>query len=341
MMEPKPLHRRLGQTAAGNAGAQMAIALVVAALASSRAPAHVLTAGTVVAIVAVAAATSGLVGWLAGTYGGAAEVLSGVAELECSPHCPAAPSQDPWVVPRLWRAALRWAAVNGMWALAGAGLVAVVLNGQRAGLTVLFVTVAGLSGCAAVLVDTVARHQGAHAARRLLLEPPVAVPLRRRAWREMALPLALVPTVVSTLFAWVLFHDYRVHQPFAAKALTRSVALADVPVTVVVLIVIFTVIYVRPWAEVDARLGRIALDDPPAQAVPHTSPIGYQGIVYTALAGWLFAVVVRWILPAEPTLIEVMLARGLYAGVLTFAFTGVAYTRGAINALAGAEKAAA
>src|SRR5206468_2316453 len=105
-------------------------------------------------------------------------------------------------------------------------------NGKRAGLGVLFVTVAGLSGCAAVVVDTIARHRGAHAARRLLLEPPAPVSLRRRAWRQIALPLALVPTVASALFAWVLFHSYPVHQPFAPKALTRAVALADVPVTV-------------------------------------------------------------------------------------------------------------
>jgi hypothetical protein len=282
----------------------------------------------------VAAAGAGLVGYLAGTYGGAAEVLSGVAELDCSPNCPAAPAGDPWAVPALWRGALRSSAVTGAWAFAAAGLVAVVLNGKHAGLGVLFATVVGLSGCAAVVVDTVARHRGAHAARRLLLSPPVPVPLRRRAWRQIALPLALVPTVISTLFAWVLFHDYAVHQPFAHKALTRSVALADVPITVIVLVVVFTVAFARPWGEVDARLGRIRLDDPETQLVPAKAPIGVQGVVYAALAGWLFAVVIAWVLPTNPTLLQVMVARGLYAGVLTFVFAATAYVRGAVNALA-------
>jgi hypothetical protein len=330
----RPLHRRLGQTAAGNAVVQVVIALVVAALATSRAAAHVLSPAAVVGVVAVAAAASGFLGSVAGAYGGAAEVLSGAAELDCSPHCPAAPAGDPWMAPGLWLTGLRWSALTGVWALAGAGLVAVVLDGKRAGLGVLFVTVAGLSGCAAVVVDTVARHRGAHGARRALLEPPVPVPLRRRAWRQIALPLALVPTVVSTLFAWVLFHDYAVHQPFAHKALTRSVALADVPITVIVLVVVFTVAFARPWGEVDARLGRIRLDDPETQLVPAKAPIGVQGVVYAALAGWLFAVVIAWVLPTNPTLLQVMVARGLYAGVLTFVFAATAYVRGAVNALA-------
>jgi hypothetical protein len=330
----QPLQRRLGETTVGNAGAWVVVALVVAGLASSRAAGHVLSPAAVVGLVAGAAAVSGLVGSIAGAYGGAADVLSGAAELDCSAHCPAVPAADPWTARELWRTAVRWAAMAGAWGLAGAGLVAVVLDGKHAGLGVLFVTVAGLSGCAAVVVDTVARHRGAHAARRLLLERPRPVPLRRRAWRQIALPLALVPTVASTLFAWILFHDYPVHQPYAPKALTRAVALADVPVTVLVLVLVFTVVYVRPWGEVDARLGRVALDDPDTQVVPSKAPIGAQGIVYAALAGWLFSIVVAWLLPANPTLLQVMVARGLYAGVLTFVFAGTAYVRGAVNTLA-------
>jgi hypothetical protein len=335
----RPLHRRLGETAAGNAVVQVVVALVVAGLATSRASAHMLSPAALVGLVAVAAATAGFVGSVAGAYGGAAEVLSGMTELDCSPHCPAAPTDDPWTVPALWRTAVRWAAVTGAWALAGAGLVAVVLDGKHAGLGVLFVTVAGLSGLAAVVIDTVARHRGAHAARRLLLEPPVPVPLRRRAWRQIALPMAAAQSLVNAGVAWVLFHDYRVHQPFAPKALTRSVALSDVGLMVIVLVVLFTVVFARPWGEVDARLGRIRLDDPDTQAVPRKAPIGAQGVIYAALAGWLCSVVISWVLPANPTLLQVMLARGLYAGVLTLVFSAMAYVRGAVNTLADAADA--
>ena len=330
----RPLHRRLGETVAGNAGAWVLLAFVVAALASSRAAAHSVSPTALVAIVAVAAAASGFMGSIAGAYGGAADVLSGAAELDCSPHCPAAPADDPWAVPTLWRTGVRWAAVAGGWALAAVGLVAVVLDGKHAGLGVMFATVVGLSACAAVVVDTVGRHRGAHAARRLLLERPAPVPLRRRAWRQVALPLAVLPTIVSGLFAWVLFHDYPAHQPYAPHALTRAVVLADAPVTVLILVVVFTVLYARPWGEVDARLGRIRLDDPESQAVPVKARIGVQGVVYAALVCWLLAAVVGWFLPTNPTLIQVMVARGAYAGVLTLVFSAVAYVRGAVNALA-------
>ena len=339
----RPLHRRLAETAVGNTVVQVVVALVVAALAASRAAAHLLSPAGLVGIESAGvplpgetAAIGGLLAWIAGAYFGALDVLSGEAELDCSPHCPAAPAGDPWTATALWRAAPLWSAAAAAWALAGAGLVAVVLDGEHAGLGVLFVCVAAFSGCAAVTIDTVARHRGAHAARRLLLEPPAPVPLSRRAWLEIALPMAGVQALVHVGMAWLLFHDYRVHQPFAPKALTRSVALGDIGVVVLALVLIFAVVLARPWGEVDARLGRVALDDPHTQSVPPKAPIGAQGIVYAALICWLFAAVVGWFLPANPTLVQVMVARAFYAAVLTLVFTAIGYIRGAVNALATA-----
>jgi|GEM_PF-2836283 len=330
----RPLHRRLGETAAGNTVVQVVVALIVAALAASRAAAHTLSAGGVVGIVGGAAATGGLLAWIAGTYGGGADVLFGDAELACSPHCPAAPDDDPWMARTLWRSAPLAAVAAAAWALAGAGLVAVILNGKHAGIGVLFACVAAFSGAAVVVVDTVARHRGAHAARLLLMAPPTPVPLRRRAWLQIALPMAGVQALVHVGMAWLLFHDYAVHRPFAPKALTRSVALADVGVIVLALVLIFGVVFARPWGEIDARLGRIRLDDPEAQAVPAKSPIAAPGLVYAALACWLLVVVVDWLLPANPALWQVMVARAGYAAVLTLVFTAFGYVRGAVNALA-------
>src|SRR5437763_15742056 len=102
----RPLHRRLGETAAGNAGAWVFLAFVVAALASSRAIGHALSPTALVAVVTVAAAASGFMGSIAGSYGGAAEVLAGGAALDCAPHCPAAPAGAPWAGSPLWRSAL-------------------------------------------------------------------------------------------------------------------------------------------------------------------------------------------------------------------------------------------
>jgi hypothetical protein len=332
--EARPLHRRLGETAVGNTVVQVVVALIVAALAASRAAAHMLSPAGLVGIVAGAAATGALIAWIAGTYGGAADVLFGEAELDCSPHCPAAPDGDPWTARAVWRTAPQWSAAAAAWALAGAGLVAVVLNGKHAGLGVLFAVVVAFSGSAAVVIDTVARHRGAHAARLLLLEPPTPVPLRRRAWLQIGLPMAGVQSLVHVGMAWLLFHDYRVHQPFAPNALTRSVALADVGIVVLALVLIFAVVLARPWGEIDARLGRIHIDDPEAQVVPAKAPIGVPGVVYAAIACWLLAAVVGWVLPANPTLVQVMVARACYAGVLTLVFTAVGYVRGAVNALA-------
>ena len=330
----RPLPRRLAETAVGNVVIQVVVALAIAALAASRAAAHMLSPGGVVGIVAGAAAVGGLIASIAGTYGGAADVLFGEAELECSPSCPAAPDEDPWTARALWRTAALWAAAAAAWALAGAGLVAVVLNGNHAGLGVLFIGVAVFSGSAVVVIDTVGRHRGAHAARRQLLEPPTPVPLRRRAWRQIALPMAAVQALVHVGMAWLLFHDYRVHQPYASKALTRSVALADVGIVVLALVFLFGVVFARPWGEIDARLGRIRLDDPESQVVSVKSPIGVQGVVYAALSCWLMAAVIGWFLPANPTLAQVMIARAIYAGVLTLVFTAIGYVRGAVNALA-------
>jgi hypothetical protein len=330
----RPLHRRLGETAVGNTVVQIVVALIVAGLAASRAAAHMLSAAGVVGIVAGAAATGGFLAWIAGTYGGAADVLFGEAELACSPHCPAAPADDPWTARALWRSAPLSSVAAAGWALAGAGLVAVVLNGKHAGLGVLFASVAAFAGTAAVVVDTVARHRGAHAARLLLLEPPTPVPLRRRAWLQIALPVAGAQALVHVGMAWLLFHDYAVDQPFAPKALTRSVALADVGVIVLALVILFAVVFARPWGEIDARLGRIRLDDPEAQAVPAKSLIGAPGVVYAALACWLLAGVVGWLLPPNPTLWQVMIARAGYAFVLTLVFSALGYVRGAVNALA-------
>ena len=337
--DPRPFHRRLGETAAGVTVIQIVVALVVAALAASRAVAHVLSPAGLVGVVAGAAATGGFISSIAGSYGGAADVLSGQAELECGPDCPVAAGVDPWAAPRLWRSAPLWSAAAAVWALAGTGLVAVVLNGKHAGLGVLFACVAVFSGSAAVVIYAIASHRGAHAARALLLAPPTPVPLRRRAWLQIALPLAVGQALVHVGMAWLLFHDYAIHEPFSPKSLTRSVALADVGIIVLALVLIFGAVFARPWAEVDARLGRIRLDDPMSQAVPAKAPIGVPGVVYAALACWILAAVVGWALPANPELWQVMVTRAAYAGVLTFVFAGVAYVRGAVNELAVNELA--
>jgi hypothetical protein len=323
------------------------ITLLMAALATSRATAHVLSATALALIVAGAAAASVAVAWGNGLYNGAADVLKGEAVLDCRPGCHAEPDKDPWAPKELWRTTLLWTLLVAVWAGAGGALVAVALNGKQARLLVVFVALAGLAGVAHVVVDAVARHRGAHATRRPLDPDEPVVGIRRRAWLQVALPLAIAQLLVNAGMAWVLFHDYATHVPradvgvglgtaaAAGKVLTRSVALADVLVIVTILAVIFGSL-ASMWGATDVGLGRVVTDDPETQTTTSKSNIGAQGIVYVALLGLVLGKVVTWLLPSSPSLLDVVVARAVFAGVLAFLAAGAGYVRGAVNAPQGA-----
>jgi hypothetical protein len=331
--ERRPLPDHLAQTAFGAALAAVVTDLLVAALATSRADAHVLSPLAATVIVAVAAATGVIIGWPNGLYGGANDVLTGTALLGCEPGCRNDPPGDPWQPARLLRATLLWLLVVAVWAAASAALLAVALNGKHVRVLVLFVALAGIAGVASVVVDTVARHRGAHAARAVALSGTTPHPLRRTAWLRIALPLGLAVALTSGLFSWVLFHDFRTGSAAAAggpKALTHSAAFADVGLTVILLSVLFGYL-ISTWGSVDARLGRISLEEPAAQDVPPKSLIGVQGIVYVAVAGIVLGRIAEMVLPSTPSLLAVGVARGLFAGGMAFLAAGFAYVRGATN----------
>jgi hypothetical protein len=337
----RPLPRHLGRIAVAGAVVAFLIALVVSALAASRATAHVLSPAGLAGVVAGAAAALVFVGWVNALYAGAADVLSGEAVLECGRGCRSVPRDDPWAGRRLWLGALAWSAVAAAWALAGAGLVAVALDGKRARLVVVLAAFAGLAGTAAVVVEVLGRHRGAHAARRALDGAWTRTSVRRRAWRQIAVPVALGQAVVNGAMAWLLFHDYARGAAAAAAggthALTRSVVTADFVVMVVLLSVVFSSM-ARRWGAADAELGRITLDDADAQAVPAKAPIGAQGVLYVAVATFIVGRLTGSLLPSGPTLLLAALARALFAGVLAYIVAGVSYTRGAVNAM-GAQSA--
>ena len=328
----RPLPDHLARGAVAAAVVVVVVMLVIAALATSRARAHVLTPLALVAIVAVAAATGVVVGWVNGLYEGAYDLLRGEAVLVCEPGCWAEPGDDPWATRALWRSALTWAALVALWAGAGGALVAVALDGRRAGLAVTFVALTGLTGTAAVVIAVVARHRGAHAARRVLALERLPQGIRRRAWLEVALPLGVTQFGVNAAAACLLFHDYAVHAAGTGpKVLTRTVALADVVIIVVLVASIFGVVASR-WGRTDVLLGRVSLDDPAAQQATVKSPIGPQGLVYIGLLGLLLGKLASLVLPGTPTLLQVALARGVLGGVLAFAAAGAGYVRGAVNA---------
>jgi len=338
----RPLPQHLGRIAVAGAIVAFLIALVISALAASRATAHVLSPAGLAAVVAGAAAALVFVGWVNALYTGATDVLTGEARLECGPECRSVPRDDPWTGRRLWLGALAWSALAAVWALAGAGLVAVALDGKRARLVVVVAAFAGLAGTAAVVAEVLGRHRGAHAARRALDGTWPATPLRRRAWRQLALPVALAQGVANLAMGWLLFHDYARGSAAAeagrGHALTSSVVTADFVVMVVILTVTFASM-LRRWGAADAELGRVVLDDADAQAVPAKAPVGAQGVLYVAVVTYIVGKLTGHLLPTGPTLLLASLARGVFAGVLAYIVAGVSYTRGAVNAL-GARGAA-
>jgi hypothetical protein len=332
----RPLHQHLARNTAQGSLVTVAVTLLIAALVSSRANAHLLSAAALALVVAGAAASGVLIGWSNGLYNGAFDVIRGETVLDCAPGCRAEPEIDPWQPRELWKTTLTWALLVSIWAASGAALVAVALNGKRARLLVVFVALAGLAGVASLVVDAIARHRGAHATRTLRAQPAERVGMRRRAWKQIALPIGLSQLLVNAGFAWVLFHDYVSPAKAAggatsgAKVLSQSVALADVAVIVTLVAAIFGSVAGR-WGSTDVLLDRVELDDPEAQTVAPKSLVGVQGLVYIALLGLILAKVVTWLLPTSPNLLEVALARGLFAGVLAFVAAGAGYVRGAVN----------
>jgi hypothetical protein len=165
--------------------------------------------------------------------------------------------------------------------------------------------------------------------------PAGRAPLRRRAWREVALPLAVLQAAVNGAGAWILFHSYGRPGAIGATAgpvLTSRVALADAGVLIVIVGLLYTGT-ATAWGSVDGALGRI--DVPPDVAslgVSPTSPLGAQAVVYVGVLAFVLAKVAQIVLPKAPTLLEVAAARALLAFVMAICAAAFGYARGALNA---------
>ena len=325
---PRALTEHL--TASGGAvGAATAVVLVVvAALATSRANGHVLSpAGVIVVVVGVAIAVTAM-GWANGLYGGADDVLEGRIAFTCEPGCPSEPAVDPWRPAVLWRSIIVAAIAAGLWAGATAGFVAVVLDAERAPFVVLSASLIGTVALAATVVDIAARHRGAHVARSIARIESTPVPLRRRAWREIAIPVGGAVALANGAATWMLFHDYT--STDGPRAFTASVASAEFPVTAVLITAYFGLRAAR-WGRVDAALGRVSLDDPKVQTVDRADPIRPQGLIYIAVAAIVFGSVVSSMVPPNPSLLAAAIARGVFAAGATTLAVGAGYVRGAVN----------
>ncbi len=307
-----------------NAVQQGLLFLVFGGLAASRATGHVLSPAALCGVVVVAAFGSAMIGWVSNLYSGAFAVLMGTVHVE-----PRSTDSDPFVAPSLWRTTMLWSVGAAAWAAAGAGLVAVALNGRVARFPAIVAALIGLAGVNVLAITGAARRRGLE---NVATAPARVVPVRRRAWLELALPLAAGQGVVNAGVAWLLFHSYPVGDAALAGVLTDSVALADALLVVVPLTVVFGGI-TRYWGAFEIATGRVALDDPEVQIVPRRSPIGVQFMVYIAVLGLVAFRVAAFVLPATPSLAEVILVRGMLAALLVFVAIGFGFVRGACNGL--------
>lgn len=331
---------------------QAVIALVIATTATSRAAHHALTPIALAVLVGAWAAVLAGFGWPQAVLAGASALLDGTVVLDREPlgsthwtpdHAAVAAARrydatagtDGFAPGPMWRAAATCTAVASAWALVGGGLVAAVLNGRQAGWVVVGAALAGLAGTSAVVVDVLGRRHGIAAAARVLTVAADPTPVRRRAWREVALPLAAVQMLVNGAATWVLFHSY--HRPGSdlpsttstGHVLTSHVAMADVLTIVVILGFGFSALGTT-WGRVDTTLGRLSFD-PSADDAPSTS-LGPQIVIYVGALGLVLAKLAQIVLPKAPNLVEVGVARGLLAAVMVGATLGFSYVRGAVNA---------
>jgi hypothetical protein len=78
-------------------------------------------------------------------------------------------------------------------------------------------------------------------------------------------------------------------------------------------------------------LGRVVVDAPGDQQVSGTNPFGWQAVVYVGVVGLVLAKLGQAVLPREPSLIEVGVARAVLTALMTLCTAGLGYVRGALN----------
>lgn len=303
---------------------QAVLFLFFASLATSRAESHVLSAGVLAGIASAAAAGSALVAWVTNLYGGANDARTGaVVRTDDDPVA----TTDPFTARALWGNATLWALGAAAWAAAGAGIVAVALDGRVARFTTVFVVLLGLAGVSTWAIGSAARRRGVASVD----SPATTVSgVRARGWRAIALPFAVSQGLLNAGVAWMLFHAYPTGNAELPGVLTDSTALADALLVVIPLTAIFGGIALSMGA-FDRATGRVVLDDPDTQTVPRRSPMGPQVLVYAGIVGFVAFKLAGFVLSATPSLTAVIVTRGVLATVLVGLACGFGYVRGACN----------
>jgi hypothetical protein len=230
----------------------------------------------------------------------------------------------------LWGRVLVFGLTGAAWGAGLTFLALAALNRREQHFVGLFVGVFAAAGVASITAGIASTALGI----RFALDVPPAAKVRsarRRAWRDLALPFSVLFALFTGAFTVLLFHDYHTGAQFSSHVLTEKEILADLPLQIIGAVAITNFALGRA-GRAEATLGLVSFDDPDRQA--STSAFGVQMLVYIALfVTVLGGALARFVLPSYPTLIASVIARGGLAFVAAFLAGGVAYTRGAINAL--------
>jgi len=310
-------------------------AALFAGIAASRADAHRLTATQTAVFIAISAVFAVGIGSVIGFYSGLSEASAGLV-LTDDARRPQTFKSDPLSPRAIWGRLAAAALVAAAWGTGLGMLVVAVLNGRQAGFAVLFVGLLVAGGAASAVNGLLSRATGVAVA----LDRPDTVrprPVRRRAWRQFALPLAALVALVNGSLTWLLFHDYAVGAELGPRVLTEQQVLADVLVLVLLNTLVSAFICGRA-GRAEAAMKLVTFEDATAQIPDAKSGFGIQAFVYTAVVALLVTSLVRFLLPSLPNLWEAIAARAFLAGSTAFVVGGFAYVRGAANMTAGAQR---
>lgn len=334
-MRPRPLPTRdyLGTNLFVGAVISLVVQLLIAGLAISRAQDHRLTGWSVAIILIGGAVTTGVLNSLLAYVGGVFDSTEGrVLPDDRGEPAAARPlkdePRDPLAPGTIWRRAFVWSAGAAVWGVAVAFLIVAALDGRSATYPIVLVGLLAVSSTIAIASNLLWRATGVGVARGG--GAGTRTTLRRRAWTNTGLPIALVFAGATALFTWVLFHDYAVGDAFAKNALTEGEIFADLPVMLLI-VGGLSAYAASQLARADVRLRYVRPDDPATQMHGPKVSFGPQALTYTVLATFVFAGVVRLAVPASPNLAEAMAVRSVIAGLIAWAFAGFAYVRAAGN----------
>jgi hypothetical protein len=332
LLRPLPLRDYLFVNTTVAVLAEVVQAALLAGLAASRANGHRLTATEAAVFLAVAAVFAVGFGSLITFYSGVAETLAGLVITNGRRPRPAA--GDPFAPRSVWGRYAVSAVVAAAWGTGLGVLVVAVLNGRQAGYAVMFAGLLVAAGAASVVNGLLMRTTGVGVA---LERPKAAVrrPVRRRAWREIALPLAIFVAAVNGTLTWVLFHDYAVGVDFGSRVLTEQQVLADV-FLLVILNALVAAWFCGRAGRAEAAMKLVAFDDPGTELPEGKGGFGVQAFVGSVIAMLLVTSLVRFLLPPLPNLAEAIAARAFLAAGTALVVGGLAYVRGAANVTTGA-----